>query len=87
MRIKDGSISIFELEMEIEKLTNGRFKYNDIFVKLNPRHQIYSILSKYDYGIGFIRKTDGSCFTVEGFAGSFDFPQLLDRLPFNLIRH
>ena len=73
--------------MEIEKLTNGRFEYKHIFVKIKPRQPLFSILSKYNYGIGFIKNTDGSCFTVEGFADIFECPQLLDRLPFNLIRH
>ena len=83
MKIKDGSISLFELKSKLEEILPERFKNWNLDVKRIFNYN--GILSKYNYDIAIIEDNgDRSACTVEGFASNFNCEEILDILPFNI---
>lgn len=82
MRIKDGSICIFDLKCELIKVLNRKME-NCIF-DIKRINNYNRILSKYNYKIVIIENNERSAFTVEGFASSFNCEQILNKFPFNI---
>jgi len=83
MRIKDGSINLYNLKNEIKKMLAEEKKHYNIDCKLI--FNCYGFLSKYNYDIAIIEKSGNrNACTVEGFASNFQCEHILEKLPFKI---
>lgn len=83
MRIKNGSICIFDLESKVKEMLNKKGKKGKVDIQLMFNYN--QLLSKYNYDIALIdEKEQRDACTVEGFANFYDLQEILTTFPFKL---